>query len=549
MAFPDEVPKTKALTSNIIEENTKYKSLMIHLSPKKKPPRTHSCNSNGSGSLKFQKSENDDGSTSNKEIPFDDTYNFSIDHNIDQAEYGLRSFAKVKKVKLKDRIAKGPPESFRWISWVVCSMLPHDRSEEILLSFFEEPIDKIVEIQITKDLHRTLSEENLGNLEKCRTSLYKVLKSFACADQEVTYCQGMNFIAAFLLIISEFNEVDTFYMMISLFNFSFGDNIGIRGFYINEFPLLRLFMYQFDYLFKTNLPVLKNHFDYLSVPNELWVSKWFQTLFTICLPIDLTVRVWDYLIAYGLEFLFDFTLALLKYFEKQLLSKSDLSEIALFFKSMNPYLIKNQDQVIIDIEEIISSARKIITPKRLLDKLRKEFEELNCLDLSMLKIKYELISPLKTRIQSPNLIEDLDINTIELKKTLPEFTEATGLSSMKSTKLNKNGEYKFLKTISNGYSESSEVNISICSEMEIKENIPDKLKAHILKTNTKKEKSCLKESDISTTFNLDLLVGEVNDKIVFQNPFQCENSRSKNISKKEKFLNNEIASQFSPKFK
>ena len=49
------------------------------------------------------------------------------------------------------------------------------------------------------------------------TSLYKILKAYWNLDNEIGYCQGMNLIVGFMLIISNFNERDSFYLLSGIF--------------------------------------------------------------------------------------------------------------------------------------------------------------------------------------------------------------------------------------------------------------------------------------------------------------------------------------------
>ena len=77
-------------------------------------------------------------------------------------------------------------------------------------------------------------------------------------------------------------------------------------------------LYQFENIFAKLMPNLKEYFNTLKVMNKLMVSKWFQTLFTICLPLDLFVRVWDCIFAKELDFVLNFSFALRKKFEKKI---------------------------------------------------------------------------------------------------------------------------------------------------------------------------------------------------------------------------------------
>ena len=54
-------------------------------------------------------------------------------------------------------------------------------------------------------------------------SLYIILIAFANIDKEIGYTQGMNFVAFYLLNISNRNEIDVFYLMMSIFSNTFSN--------------------------------------------------------------------------------------------------------------------------------------------------------------------------------------------------------------------------------------------------------------------------------------------------------------------------------------
>jgi aarF domain-containing kinase len=246
--------------------------------------------------------------------------------------------------------------------------------------------------QIKKDLNRTVTDEKLFSVDTTKSTLYNVLRAYANCDKEVSYCQGMNFIVAFLLIVSDFNEVDTLYMMMFLFMFN-KTNLGIRGFFMNNFPLLNLYTYQFDFLFDKHFPSLKKHFEYLEIPKELWISKWIQTLFTICLPLDVLIRLWDCIFAKGLEFIFNFSLALIKVLEPDLKKFQDISDISEYFKSLNPYCNNTSGKNFkLDVESLIKDALNTKVSKNLLNNLKIEYEQKFNVDLSFLNVNYDLRS-------------------------------------------------------------------------------------------------------------------------------------------------------------
>ena len=73
-------------------------------------------------------------------------------------------------------------------------------------------------------------------------------------DAEVGYCQGMNFMAGFILQVSGSREKESFMFMVALLSKSHPGNIpvmgGLSGFFENSFPLLTRYTSIFMTLFK-----------------------------------------------------------------------------------------------------------------------------------------------------------------------------------------------------------------------------------------------------------------------------------------------------------
>jgi len=309
-------------------------------------------------------------------------------------EKGLRRFYLSNKDKFLDRVSNGPPESFRWISWIISAGIPEVRNLELYHKFLDLNLPQNDDIQIKKDLNRTLSDVKNFGKEKNLNRLYNVLKAFALSDNEVSYCQGMNFIVGYLLIVSEFNEVETFYMLLSLFSNTYGDNYGLRGFFIPGFPLLNLYYYQFQYYLDDMLPEVSKLIEKLDIPYEAWVGKWFQTLFTISLPLDLTVRLWDCIISLGLDFLINFSISLVKFLEPQILRFTDSVDLLDYLKRMSPFGSQETEKINLDYEELIQDAKKLNIRSSMLISLKEEFEEKNGISMSNFHIKYAVHTPI-----------------------------------------------------------------------------------------------------------------------------------------------------------
>lgn len=78
---------------------------------------------------------------------------------------------------------------------------------------------------------------------------------------------------------------------------------------------------------------LWTHFQSEGVTEELWVLKWFMTLFTCCFDIQVVARVWDYFLVKGKKALYKTGLAMLKLLEKELL-RLDLAGICQLLNSL-----------------------------------------------------------------------------------------------------------------------------------------------------------------------------------------------------------------------
>jgi len=306
-------------------------------------------NSNGISSIELVENELIRDNMSESEKSLEQGVKNKLDRNsfISRLiEKNIRKFFINNSERFVERVFKGPPDSFRWLSWLICAEIPESRQREFFLKNYLEKIDEKTDNQIKKDLNRTIVEISLSknsydsSIDKfCEEDptlnyLYRVLRAFSNNDKEVSYCQGMNFIAGFILIVSEFNETETFYLLIALFSETFGTKFGIRGFFSENFPLLKAYIFIFNHFFQKKMPELKEHFKKLEIPDEVWISKWIQTLFTICLPIDATMRVWDCIMSDGLEFLISFSIAFVKTFEEDLLNLGDSFEVIEFFRNI-----------------------------------------------------------------------------------------------------------------------------------------------------------------------------------------------------------------------
>jgi hypothetical protein len=100
---------------------------------------------------------------------------------------------------------------------------------------------------IMKDLDRTfpnlpfLNKDQYGDIGQ--KALMNILQAFSIYNEKVGYCQSMNFVVGFILLMNGGNEKDAFWLFSTLTKTSKlrADEPkmeGLRGFYKKNFPLL-----------------------------------------------------------------------------------------------------------------------------------------------------------------------------------------------------------------------------------------------------------------------------------------------------------------------
>ena len=283
-------------------------------------------------------------------------------------ENGITEFYVIQNSKFIERIRKGPPDCFRWSSWCIINNLPIDRNNTIYENYTNMSLEKENKDRIIRDIERTFSERQIDKkeLRKMERSLYRVLKAFWNIDKVVGYCQGMNLLVGFLLILSDFNERDTFYILISNFSQTFKSRkkyeYNFRGLFSEEFPLLHFLNYIFDCLLNLYAHELKNHLDKMDMPLDLWMGKWFQTVFTIILPINWCQRLWDNIFAENIFFMVKFGIAFTLMIKDDLMKMGEEIEILNYFKEFEKSSLGEENELLNskgDINSIILKAKKI----------------------------------------------------------------------------------------------------------------------------------------------------------------------------------------------
>jgi hypothetical protein len=209
-------------------------------------------------------------------------------------------------------------------------------------------------------------------------------------DPECGYCQGLPFIVAPLLLVSP--DEEAFCQLVRLMN-----SYDLRAHFLPEMPGLQLRLFQFDRLIEEMLPVLHTHFLRQGVKSSMYCSQWFLTLFAYrCVPylpcpspnrrmsyrfpLEMVFRIFDHILANGIEAIFSFSILLLQKNEAALL-KLNFDACLDYLKTslLDFYQIEDDgehDEPQFRVDDFVRDASRVnITPFQL-DNYAAEYEEL-----------------------------------------------------------------------------------------------------------------------------------------------------------------------------
>jgi hypothetical protein len=242
---------------------------------------------------------------------------------------GLGNKGKVGRAKwneFKSLVLGGIPVALRAKIWTECSGAGSLRVPgyyEGLVTRSDQDDDQQVVAQIRADITRTLTDNIFFRKGPGVEKLNQVLLAYSRRNAEVGYCQGMNLVAANLLLIMPSAE-DAFWILVSII-----ENILPRGYYDHSLLASRADQQVLRTYVSEVLPKLSQHFEDLSIDLETMTFQWFLSVFTDCLSAEALFRVWDVVLCTndGSTFLFQVALALLKLNESQLLACSSPASV------------------------------------------------------------------------------------------------------------------------------------------------------------------------------------------------------------------------------
>uniref|UniRef100_A0A7S3Z688 Rab-GAP TBC domain-containing protein n=2 Tax=Lotharella globosa TaxID=91324 RepID=A0A7S3Z688_9EUKA len=239
--------------------------------------------------------------------------------------------------KLKERVRKGIPQSLRGYAWLrlmgADKKIIENRGLYQKLSLVPKPDGDVEPFRtIDRDVPRTFPDNTYlhgdDNKASAAERLREVLYAYVHYDKQVQYCQGMNLVAAFLMISCPFQNEEVFWMLERLCHHP---DYYLQALYGPNLELAFEFEYVLKKLVKSFLPrlykAIKKADAHLGpmLPFgsiNVFAPKWVISLWSI-LPSNCAVRIWDIFFNEGHKILYRVALYVLMHTQKDIIAVSN----------------------------------------------------------------------------------------------------------------------------------------------------------------------------------------------------------------------------------
>ncbi|GAB2233753.1 hypothetical protein Droror1_Dr00002982 [Drosera rotundifolia] len=275
----------------------------------------------------------------------------------------LRFSAMVNAVTLRRLIRKGIPPVWRPKVWLGLSGAEKKKST-VPDSYYSDLIKATAgqvtaaTKQIDHDLPRTFPGHPWLDTPTGHAALRRVLVVYSFRDSYVGYCQGLNYVAALLLLVMK-TEEDAFWMLAVLL-----ENVLVNDCYTYNLTGCHVEQRVFKDLLAKKLPRVAAHLEDLEFDVSLVATEWFLCLFSKSLPSETTMRVWDILFDEGAKVLFNVALAIFKMKEDELLLTQHVGDVIYILQKTTHHLFDPDELLEVAFDKIGSMTTYTISKER-----------------------------------------------------------------------------------------------------------------------------------------------------------------------------------------
>ena len=247
------------------------------------------------------------------------------------------NYMKKNKNKLKKKIRKGIPDSFRGEIWMKISgtdILKKGREKlynDLITKIKKNEVLKVPDEEtIIKDMHRTFPKNLLfmNKLGEGQRKLFRVLSCFSSYNKKIGYVQGMSFIAA--IFLSYETEENAFWLLQNYIK-----NYVTQDLYYHDYPGLKKNLFVLLKYMKKFLPDIFNHLQRKDVYPTIYASSWYLTCFINVLSYDKILRIMDCFLFEGSKIIHRICLGILAIKHDNILSCDSVADIMVTLKSID----------------------------------------------------------------------------------------------------------------------------------------------------------------------------------------------------------------------
>lgn len=269
----------------------------------------------------------------------------------------------VNAITLKRLIRKGIPPVLRPKVWFALSgaakkksTVPESYYNDLTIAV-EGKVTAATK-QIDHDLPRTFPGHPWLDTPEGHAALRRVLVGYSFRDSDVGYCQGLNYVAALLLLVMK-TEEDAFWMLAVLL-----ENVLVNDCYTNNLSGCHVEQRVFKDMLAKKCPRIYAHLEALEFDVSLVATEWFLCLFSKSLPSETTMRVWDVLFYEGAKVLFHVALAIFKMKEEELVTAHHVGDVINIIQGTTHHLFDPDDLLTVAFDKIGSMTLTNISKQR-----------------------------------------------------------------------------------------------------------------------------------------------------------------------------------------
>ncbi|KAL2316243.1 TBC domain-containing protein C4G8.04 [Schizosaccharomyces pombe] len=272
--------------------------------------------------------------------------------------------------KFRELVKNGVPLCYKAKVWLECSgayQLHSPGYYEELLSRTDE-VESASVAQIDMDINRTMAKNVFfGGKGPGIPKLRRILVAYSRHNPHIGYCQGMNVIGAFLLLLYA-SEEDAFYMLMSII-----ENVLPPKYFTPDLMTSRADQLVLKSFVKESLPEIYSHLELLGVDLDAISFHWFLSVYTDTLPTNISFRIFDMLFCDGYVCLFRVALTILKSLKQQILACNSSSAIYSLLSDLVQYSFQPDSF----IKEAADRWSKLVTEKSIERKRNLAISSLN----------------------------------------------------------------------------------------------------------------------------------------------------------------------------